>query len=317
MCRVKCFILVLVLILVLLSTYTSASGIPEDPVTTPDTLVAFIDKAALYAEEKGIDTALEEFSNSSGQFVNGDTYVYAYDMDGNLLAHPYLSAEIGKNRLNMTDLTGLERIRLGRDTAKDGGGFFLYLFTNQYNDFTKTPDNITELSPKLAYARTFDNNTWIGASFYLTEMKYPNTSESVLENLSSFVESAAAYEKDVGKEKALAEFNNPKGKFTTGSRYIFVDDNNGTVLAKPFAPEEIGTNHLDVVREYGVRSVAEAIKITEEGGSGFLVYVVENPVTKKQEAKLAYVRKMDDSSIIGSGMYVSEIVGLANSNIAA
>ncbi|MDD1723597.1 MAG: cache domain-containing protein [Methanospirillum sp.] len=315
MYRVNRIILFLILGVVL-CMYGSASEIPDQPVTTPDALVAFVDKAALYADEEGINAALEEFSNSSGQFVDGDTYIYAYDMDGNLLAHPYLSEQIGKNRLNVTDLTGLERIRLGRDTAQNGGGFFLYLFTDQYNDFTKTPDNTTELSPKLAYARTLDNNTWIGASFYLSEMKYPDN-ESVLENLSSFVESAAAYEQEAGKEQALAEFNNPEGKFTTGSRYIFVDDNNGTVLAKPFAPEEIGLNHRDVVREYGVRSVAEAIRIAEEDGSGFLVYVVENPVTKKQESKLAYVRKMDDSSIIGSGMYVSEIAGPANSNITS
>jgi hypothetical protein len=39
-------------------------------------LISFVESALAYAQEKGKDKALAEFSNKTGSFVRGDLYVY-------------------------------------------------------------------------------------------------------------------------------------------------------------------------------------------------------------------------------------------------
>ncbi|HZD43140.1 MAG TPA: cache domain-containing protein, partial [Methanomicrobiales archaeon] len=62
------------------------------------------------------------------------------------------------------------------------------------------------------------------------------------EDLVAFVERAFEYAEENGRDAALAEFNNPTGRFVDGELYIFAYDANGTTLALPFQPAIIGTN---------------------------------------------------------------------------
>src|SRR5512137_2334136 len=63
----------------------------------------------------------------------------------------------------------------------------------------------------------------------------PNVKELV-----TFVDSAVAYAKENGKEKALKEFNNKTGPFVKGERYIFALDFNGPIAT--FKKDLIGKN---------------------------------------------------------------------------
>ena len=60
--------------------------------------------------------------------------------------------------------------------------------------------------------------------------------------LVSFVESALAYARENGKDKALVEFSNKTGSFVRGDLYIYAYDFNGTCLAHPFKSDWIGKN---------------------------------------------------------------------------
>ena len=53
-------------------------------------MVSFLDEAKDYVLKNGKDEGLEAFGDPSGEFVRGDLYVFAYDFNGTLLAHPYL-----------------------------------------------------------------------------------------------------------------------------------------------------------------------------------------------------------------------------------
>jgi cytochrome c len=123
------------------------------------------------------------------------------------------------------------------------------------------------------------------------------------ETLVAFVDSAAAYAKTHGREKALAEFNNPNGSFVRGELYIYAYDFNGTTLAHPFNPEKIGVNRLaepDAQGGYFIKDLRDAaIK-----GSGFVRFYYINPVHNRSiEPKLGYVEKVDDDWWLGSGIY--------------
>jgi cytochrome c len=119
------------------------------------------------------------------------------------------------------------------------------------------------------------------------------------ETLVAFVNSAAAYEKTYGREKALAEFNNPNGSFIKGELYIYAYDFNGTTLAHPVNPEAVGK----------VREGANGVFVKEMGagvrnGSGFYRFTYVNPAHNRTlESKLGYGVKIDDDWWLGSGAY--------------
>ena len=63
--------------------------------------------------------------------------------------------------------------------------------------------------------------------------RYDNATDIIEKNrLTAFVDEAANYVKDNGKEKALLEFNNRSGSFVRGELYIFAYDFNGTNIAQ-------------------------------------------------------------------------------------
>lgn len=274
---------------------------------TPEELARFVAEADQYINTNGIESGLEEFSLSSGQFTLKNSYIAVYDMEGILRAHPFLKNTIGSSQLNVTDPHGMEVIRLGRDVAKKGGGFFLYMSSvPETLKIRESPGD--SFIPTLGYAYPIDDQFWIESEINLTDMKNQQTGEPSLLPLESFVHTAAQYAREVGKEKSIQEFNDLKGTFTNGSWYIYAFDMNGTFLASPYYPESIGMNQMDVVREYGVASVAECIQIARNESSGFEAFVMLNPDTNQSESKLGYVERIDDTWLVGSGWYVTDMV---------
>ena len=123
------------------------------------------------------------------------------------------------------------------------------------------------------------------------------------ETLVAFVDSAVAYVKAQGKEKALEEFSNPNGSFVRGELYIYAYDFNGTTLAHPINPEAIGKK----------REGANGVFVMEMGnvvrnGSGFYPFVYVNPAHNRTlETKLGYGVKIDDTWWLGSGIYTGPV----------
>lgn len=118
----------------------------------------------------------------------------------------------------------------------------------------------------------------------------------------AMVKKAITEIKTSGKEKAFAEINNPKGKFTDRDLYVFVYDMNGKCVAHGFNQKMIGKDLIDMKDPDGRYYVKERIEISKTKGKGWQDYKFTNPVTKKVENKTAYIEKIDDL-IVGSGAY--------------
>jgi signal transduction histidine kinase len=117
------------------------------------------------------------------------------------------------------------------------------------------------------------------------------------------VEKAIAFVKANGEEKALKEFNNPKGKFVKGDLYIFVLDSQGLSLASPNLPKLVGTNLYDKPDSKGKLHRKEFVDLANSQGSGWVTYHQLDPLTKKDMAKISYVQK-EGNLIIGCGAYL-------------
>ncbi|MCW4005571.1 MAG: cache domain-containing protein [Candidatus Bathyarchaeota archaeon] len=126
--------------------------------TSPEELFAFVQAAYEYAHQNSQETALNEFNNQSGQFVEGELYIFAYDMSGNTLALPFQPELIGTNRWNATDPNGTAFIQQIIQTAQSGGGFVRYAYADPSDNFT--------IKPKVSYVTMVNQNWLIGAGIY-------------------------------------------------------------------------------------------------------------------------------------------------------
>lgn len=118
------------------------------------------------------------------------------------------------------------------------------------------------------------------------------------------VEKAIAYWKANGKEKAIAEFNNPKGQFVKGDLYVFANQLDGLLLANGGNPSLVGQNHLELKDPSGKLFNKECVDVVKTKGSGWVDYQWVNPVTKKVGAKTVWVQRVEGTDIyIGAGVW--------------
>lgn len=118
----------------------------------------------------------------------------------------------------------------------------------------------------------------------------------------TLVKKAADYLKANGKEKAFAEFNNPKGQFIDRDLYIFVFDLNGKTLAHGTNSKLLDKNMIDLKDADGKHFIKEFIEVANTKSKGWVDYKWTNPVSKAIEPKSTYIEKAGDV-IIGCGIY--------------
>lgn len=116
------------------------------------------------------------------------------------------------------------------------------------------------------------------------------------------VKKAVAFIKANGKEKAFAEFNNHKGKFTDRDLYITAYDLNGKCLSHGQNAKMIGKDLIELKDSDGKLFIKERMEIAKKTGKGWQDYKYTNPMTKSIEQKSAYFEKYEDVVIAG-GIY--------------
>jgi len=128
----------------------------------------------------------------------------------------------------------------------------------------------------------------------------------IREQMVKFVEEAAAYVKKVGREAALKEFSNRKGKFVRekGELYIYAYDFKCVCLAHGYTPDLVGRDLTEKKDNHGLLVIQQLRDTVVRDGKGFVEYGWTDPATGKEGRKLGYVVKVDDSLWLGSGIYL-------------
>jgi len=125
------------------------------------------------------------------------------------------------------------------------------------------------------------------------------------EEVKVLVERAVEHIGAVGRDQAFADFNRPDGGFVDGELYIYCQDVSGIVLAHGGNPKIVGQNMSTVRGPDGRVPNVEINHLGLTQGSGWLEFRWPNPITKRIELKAAYVLKVDDRTVCGSGYYKS------------
>jgi len=96
-----------------------------------DDAKALVKRAAAYVKYQGKEKALTEISTPKGMFDKGELYVFAYDLQGVMLAHPKNPALIGQNLIAVPDTEGkLFRKEIVEKAKSQGSGWVDYVYLN-------------------------------------------------------------------------------------------------------------------------------------------------------------------------------------------
>lgn len=117
----------------------------------------------------------------------------------------------------------------------------------------------------------------------------------------AMVEAAVAFCSSNPAEKCFEEIN--KGaQFKKGELFIFAFDYAGKSLANGGIPSMIGKNMANAKSADGQPFIQKQIEIARKG-SGWLEYDWLNPASQKVQKKVAFVKKVNDSFYVGSGIH--------------
>jgi signal transduction histidine kinase len=260
-------------------------------------LKEYVHSAAEFARNSGKEEAISEFNDINGSFTDGEKYIFAYEMDGTVIALPFQKALLGMDRSESVDPNGADFINGLIDVAEDGGGSVYYVYTNPSRNYRE------EL--KLSYVEPVDENWFVGSGIYVPEIPV-NFSSDDIDRLILRVKTARQYAQENDKAAVISEFNDLTGDFAEGGSYIFAYETDGTTLALPYQPELIGTNRLNFTDVYGVPVLK--LEITEaENGGGFVYVQYPDPDYNESRFKLCYVLLVDENWFVGSGIYTESI----------
>ena len=88
-----------------------------------------VKNAAAYVKYQGKGKAIVEISTPKGMFDKGELYVFAYDLQGVMLAHPKNPALIGQNLIAVPDVDGkLFRKEIVEMAKSRGSGWVDYVY---------------------------------------------------------------------------------------------------------------------------------------------------------------------------------------------
>ena len=120
------------------------------------------------------------------------------------------------------------------------------------------------------------------------------------------VQKAVAYYKKNGRDKAIAEFNNPSGQFRDKDLYIFAlvfkGGKKGTMLGH-VNPKMVGQDVTDLRDPKDNFFIKKMLVLAEQKPSGWVDYSWVDPKEKATYLKKTSYQESIDDLIIGCGIY--------------
>ena len=260
------------------------------PRGSPKQAQALLDKAVAYLQSQPAEKAFAAFNNQKGRFVQGDLYVFVFDLETGIMHAHGGSPEglVGMNVLDLRDASGKPLIREMVEVVQTkGSGSVEYRWLNY---------KINHLEIKNSFVKRVGNYV-VGVGYYIPRGA-PEEARDLLGR------AAAALRAD--PKEALAAFNNPSSRFTHYDLYVFVVGiNDGKFYAMGANPGLVGLDVKDLKDAAGKPIIQDMIAIVKDKGTGVYDYVWRNPANNKVEPKHSYIERVDDY-LIGVGYYTRQ-----------
>ncbi|MDE0465210.1 MAG: hypothetical protein OXH93_22545 [Caldilineaceae bacterium] len=255
----------------------------------PGYTVAMVEKALRLYDAKGREATLEYYN--SPESVDGQWYVFIFDENDELVAHPNPDA-LGESLYGPmgVDVAGYRHGEVIA-TATEDGFWVDYIFLNPVSGNQEYKHTWAVRHDGLIFA-----SGWYQV---LPTLGLGVSKAEPAEYTVAFVDRALRYYKAHGREATVAHYNTPES--VDGAWYIYVFDENDLLIAHA-NPDLLG---MDLKEELGLDSTGyhfgtDMLEATEEGL--WIHYVFVNPATGEEETKHAWAVR-HDGLLIGSGWY--------------
>jgi signal transduction histidine kinase len=261
-------------------------------------LVALVEDAAALIETEG-EAAFTEFGVKGSRWLNGSTYLFVYDQDGNTMFHPISPELVGKNVADLRDIDGKlvvqEVIDVAKDPDRTASGWVFYRWQDQ-----------RQLTPiwKSSYVRKAVSPQGkvylVGCGLYDIKVER------------SFIEDRVNLACDLlmkeGKARAFAEITDSSSRFVFLDTYIFVLNEAGDTLVDPAFPTRGGRHMLDFRDFNGFQPIRELLGKLKTHDTAWVQFLWPKPGATLPSRKLIYGRKVildGEVLIVGADLYLA------------
>ena len=118
----------------------------------------------------------------------------------------------------------------------------------------------------------------------------------------ALVDRALAHVEAVGRTQGLADLNRGGGEWVDRDLYVFALDRDGTYIAHAAKAEMVGRRVTSLPGIEGT-SFVEDVWTAADSGGGWVEYQIANPLTGEVTPKESFVRRLDDTLLLGCGIY--------------
>lgn len=139
----------------------------------------------------------------------------------------------------------------------------------------------------------------LGLAFLLSGAVFAGE-KATPEEAKTMLDRAVEKVEEDGEAKAIAAFNDPEGGFRDRELYVFCMDQDHTITAHPNADMR-GTD-VATLKDPEGKPIGEEMIALAEKGEGSVEYKWVNPVSKKVESKISFL-KMAGDQFCGVGAY--------------
>ncbi len=273
--------------------FDESNATSESIQMTSDQLISLVVSAADLVKQKG-EKAFPEFRKQGSPWINGDSYVFVWSLDGKRLVYPPNPALEGIDVTNLLDPRGrnIGQFCFNAVDNPSGEGWAHYEWNKPGAAYTCWKSNYF-VKAKAPSGKEY----LIGSGIYNM-----NPDKKIIEDR---VNKAAALLQKEG-QSAFMKFEDKLGEFVYLDNYVFVDDMTGTELVNPIYPNLEGKNLMDMKDSNGKAMVKVYIDLANKQGAGWVDYMWPRPGTDDPMLKHTYVKKVkvgNNYFVVGSGAF--------------
>jgi signal transduction histidine kinase/quercetin dioxygenase-like cupin family protein len=268
-------------------------AILQAPKMTAEEVIALVRDAAKLLEGEGAK-AYPAFRQPGSRWFHGDTYLFAFDLDGNRTFYPVAPEEEGRNVRDLKDTLGRPILTMILDAVASptGEGWVHYVYAKPGEVYPAWKSSFVK-----RVTTPSGKDLVLGCGIYNMQMH-----KAFIEDL---VNRAASLLHEQG-EAAFSLLRDKTGPFAFMNTYVFVEDPDGTELMNAAMPYLEGKNLIEVTDLQGTAVVRDEIAAAMTDGTAWLEHYWYLPGSNRPARKQTFVRKVQHDGrtfIVGSGLY--------------
>lgn len=275
---------------------SAPKAILNAPKMTAEEVTGLVRDAAKLLAEEG-EKAYVAFRQEGSRWLHGDTYLFAFDLDGYRTFYPVAPETEGRNVRDLKDALGRSILGMILDAARypGGEGWVHYIYDQPGQIYPSWKSSFVK-----RVTTPSGEDRVIGCGIYNMQMD-----KAFIEDL---VNRAAGLLREQG-EAAFGLLRDKKGPFVFMNTYVFVEGADGTELVNAAIPYLEGKNLIEVKDLEGKAIIREQIAAAMTEGSAWLEHYWYLPGSNAPARKQTFVRKVEHDGrtfIVGSGLYQGE-----------